>query len=118
MERHVHVIVKLRRPLKFFNFYALGQVLMQLIQQYFLYGRVQGVGYRQFVYTQARALGLCGTVQNRPDGSVQTIVVGEPAAVRALAERLREGPPAAMVTKVELLPYTGNATWDDFRILF
>src|SRR3989304_2552776 len=33
-----------------------------------LRGRVQGVGFRDYVYTRARFLGLTGYVRNLPDG--------------------------------------------------
>ncbi|TMQ61566.1 MAG: acylphosphatase, partial [Candidatus Eisenbacteria bacterium] len=36
-----------------------------------VHGRVQGVGYRAFVYDVAQTLGLSGSVQNCRDGSVR-----------------------------------------------
>jgi acylphosphatase len=44
-------------------------------------GKVQGVGYRQFVSDHAHRLGLHGSVQNMPDGSVHTIAEGSLAAL-------------------------------------
>ena len=44
-------------------------------------GRVQGVGYRQYVADCAHRLGLHGSVQNLQDGSVQMIAEGSPAAL-------------------------------------
>ena len=44
-------------------------------------GKVQGVGYRQFVSDHAHRLGLHGSVQNMPDGSVHIIAEGSLAAL-------------------------------------
>ncbi|MFA4876089.1 MAG: acylphosphatase [Methanoregula sp.] len=41
-------------------------------------GKVQGVGYRQYVSECARRIGLQGEVMNMPDGSVRIVVEGPP----------------------------------------
>jgi acylphosphatase len=64
-------------------------------------GRVQGVGFRAFVRTNAKALGLRGWVQNEDDGRVQVYALGSPAALNELAGLLYKGPPAAEVRGVE-----------------
>ena len=56
-------------------------------------GRVQGVGFRDFVRRLARGLGLSGYVRNEPDGSVTAEVEGEPATAQAFVASLRERPP-------------------------
>ena len=42
----------------------------------FFYGRVQGVGFRQYSVNKARQLGLTGWVRNLYDGSVEMEVQG------------------------------------------
>ncbi len=65
-------------------------------------GRVQGVGYRDFVQRAARGLSLTGWVRNRDDmRSVEVVATGERAALDRLIERLREGPRLAYVTEME-----------------
>jgi acylphosphatase len=64
-------------------------------------GNVQGVGYRWWARGEARRLGLDGWVENRPDGSVELIAQGSPAAVQQLADACRSGPSAARVVAVE-----------------
>jgi acylphosphatase len=53
-------------------------------------GRVQGVGFRATTAHLAARLPLAGTVENLPDGRVQLVALGEPAAIDALVDRLRE----------------------------
>jgi acylphosphatase len=65
-------------------------------------GRVQGVFFRDWTVDQARALGLCGWVRNRRDGSVEVYAAGEKDALDRLIERLREGSPPSRVERVEV----------------
>lgn len=58
-------------------------------------GRVQGVGYRPFVYRSARDHGLSGWVRNR-SGTVEILAQGEAAALeRFIAALLHAAPPLA-----------------------
>ena len=66
-----------------------------------VHGRVQGVGFRFFVVHEATALGLAGTVRNRPDGTVEIEAEGGADALDRLVEAVRRGPVAARVTRVE-----------------
>ncbi len=63
-------------------------------------GVVQGVGFRWFVLEQARALGLAGTVRNRPDGSVEIVAEGPRPALVRLIRLVTTGPPLARVREV------------------
>jgi acylphosphatase len=63
-------------------------------------GRVQGVCFRAYTREQAVALGLRGFAVNLPDGRVEVLAVGEPAAFEELARWLRHGPPLANVDDV------------------
>lgn len=60
-------------------------------------GRVQGVFFRDGTATEARRLGVAGWVTNRPDGSVEAVLEGEPDAVETLVAWLRHGPDRARV---------------------
>jgi acylphosphatase len=44
-------------------------------------GRVQGVGYRHFVETCARATGVHGYVKNLPNGTVEMVAESSPASL-------------------------------------
>jgi acylphosphatase len=67
-------------------------------------GRVQGVGYRDWVVEAAERLTLTGWVRNRVDGTVEAVIVGEDAAVGRMIEACRRGPPAARVDAVDIEP--------------
>ena len=73
-------------------------------------GRVQGVGFRYFVVSESRRLGLAGWVSNELDGSVRVVAEGDDAAIGALEEALHVGPPGAVVERVSgvRMPATGR----------
>jgi acylphosphatase len=65
-------------------------------------GRVQGVGFRNFVEIQALALDLTGWVRNLYSGEVEVIAEGEEKQLSILADLLQRGPSAAYVTHTRL----------------
>jgi len=65
-------------------------------------GRVQGVGYRNYIEYKAAQHGVGGWVRNRLDGSVEAVVCGTPEAVAELIECARRGPRASAVEHVEV----------------
>ena len=65
-------------------------------------GRVQGVFFRESMRREALRLGVTGWVGNRGDGSVESVVQGSSAAVEAITEWARRGPPYATVSTVEV----------------
>jgi acylphosphatase len=72
--------------------------------RYFVSGHVQGVFFRASTRQQAERLGLQGWAVNLPDGRVEVLAVGPPAAVQQLGEWLHAGPPMAKVLAVETAP--------------
>lgn len=67
-----------------------------------VFGRVQGVSYRNWAVAEARALGLAGWVRNLRSGEVEILAQGPEQAIEALAERCARGPPAARVGAVHV----------------
>lgn len=64
-------------------------------------GRVQGVGYRNWTYSQAKLLKLTGWVKNLPSGDVEIAVEGPEGALQSFLTFLKAGPALAKVTSVD-----------------
>jgi len=67
-----------------------------------VHGTVQGVFFRASCQQEAARHGVAGWVANRPDGAVEAAFEGEDAAVAALVDWCRQGPPRAEVDAVEV----------------
>lgn len=65
-------------------------------------GRVQGVWFRESMRSEAERLGVAGWVRNTPDGVVEAVIQGPAAAVEALIEWARTGPPLARVDRLHI----------------
>ncbi len=65
-------------------------------------GRVQGVWYRASTERKAKELGICGFVQNEPDGSVYIECEGTQAQLNTLIDWCKGGPPLANVTDIKI----------------
>ena len=63
-------------------------------------GRVQGVGFRYAAREAASECGVSGWVRNLPDGSVEIVAQGSPAAVGRMRAWAEVGPPHAGVERV------------------
>ena len=61
----------------------------------FVRGHVQGVGFRWWVRSRALELGLRGWAKNLPDGRVEVLAQGDPAACERLLACWRTTPRAA-----------------------
>jgi len=64
-------------------------------------GRVQGVGFRWFVWREAGRLGLKGVARNLADGTVEVLAEGQDEALGELERALGRGPAAARVESVD-----------------
>ena len=73
-------------------------------------GRVQGVGYRNYMVYKARQFHITGWVRNRSNGSVEAMIQGTPENVEALIQRAHRGPPKASVNDVTVTPASGDFT--------
>ncbi|MCX8175454.1 MAG: acylphosphatase [Candidatus Micrarchaeota archaeon] len=68
-------------------------------------GRVQGVGFRQFVCRISESLHLVGYAKNLADGTVEVLAEGEEEALAELEQKIRKAksPLGIMVEGVEKL---------------
>ncbi|MGN8397677.1 carbamoyltransferase HypF [Helicobacter pylori] len=80
-----------------------------------LFGVVQGVGMRPFVYTLAQKLGLVGFARN---AQVALEIVLPAHKTESFLNALKKGlPPLALVEKIIISPYDKALHFNDFRIL-
>jgi hydrogenase maturation protein HypF len=85
-------------------------------QRWLIGGRVQGVGFRPFVWLLANDLGVCGTVRNC-GGHVEIVAGADERQASAFLERLlAEHPPIAQPRLLSAEPWAEPAG-DAFRIL-
>ena len=65
-----------------------------------IFGKVQGVFFRDSTLHTANELKLVGWVRNLPNGSVEVIAEGSHDSLESLLNFLRVGPPQAHVEQV------------------
>lgn len=80
-------------------------------------GQVQGVSFRYYARQRAQALGLCGWVRNRSDGTVEVAAQGEEKSVNQFVAWANEGPPMASVERVEVEREEPEAGESIFKIV-
>ena len=70
-------------------------------RRWYVRGRVQGVGYRNFAQRAAQELGLTGYARNLDDGRVEVYAAGPSDKLAELTPMLHRGPRWADVRGVE-----------------
>lgn len=78
--------------------------MADMAQRLLISGRVQGVGYRDFVRREADARGLIGWVRNHRDGTVEAVATGAGEAIDELIAACWRGPPGARVADIRVWP--------------
>jgi acylphosphatase len=82
-----------------------------MVRHYSIEGRVQGVGFRWYVHSEAAALGLRGWVQNTEDGRVETVAAGteeQHARLRAILQKGSRGSRVDRIREHELTDEEGE----------
>ncbi|GAA9311663.1 carbamoyltransferase HypF [Helicobacter pylori] len=86
-----------------------------LLNKITLFGVVQGVGMRPFIYTLAQKLELVGFVRNT-QAALEIILPAH--QTESFLNALKKGlPPLALVEKIIINPYDKTLKFNDFRIL-
>lgn len=80
-------------------------------------GRVQRVGYRDYVQGAAKECGVCGWVQNQSNGTVQIVAQGTPNELKEFIEYIHEGSVLAVVENVSVEWESAEIIYDDFSVL-
>jgi len=82
----------------------------------FVEGRVQGVGYRQWLWRQAIHRALDGWTLNTRDGGVEMVFSGSSLAVDSMLDLCRAGPAAAHVENLRVSTFGGASIRSGFEI--
>lgn len=72
-----------------------------IAERWTILGRVQGVGYRDWMVDTARALSVSGWVRNGPSGVVLAYVAARRSQLEQLHASCLTGPPAARVDGIQ-----------------
>ncbi|ATM95330.1 acylphosphatase [Yersinia frederiksenii] len=92
--------------------------MSQVCTAAYVYGVVQGVGFRYSTQRQAQELGLTGYARNCDDGSVEVVACGEQQAVERLMEWIKQGGPrGARVERLLTEPYPPTQ-FETFKIRY
>lgn len=81
-----------------------------------VYGRVQGVFFRDTTRREALRLGLTGWVKNERDGTVSVTAVGPESDLKRFIEFLHHGSPQAQVSGVEVSWSEADQAYHGFNI--
>lgn len=81
-------------------------------------GIVQGVNFRRYTQMTAIKFGVNGWVHNLPTGAVEGCFEGEQAAVSALIEWCRNGPPSGRVDSLEVSEEQYRGEFDSFTVRY
>ena len=79
-------------------------------------GLVQGVGFRYYIYREAKKLGVNGYARNLPSGQVEIMASGEKGMVDELIKAARIGPSFASVSGVAVEEVSDDETFNNFNI--
>ncbi len=90
----------------------------------YISGFVQGVGFRQFVRSQARKFGITGWVRNLPDGRVEAVLQSCKTVEKERKEQLdtmigvcKKGPLISEVEEVAIVWEDVSNNYKDFNII-
>jgi acylphosphatase len=81
-----------------------------------IYGKVQGVGFRNFIFLHAKKLNVKGYIKNNPDGTVEAIFEGDEDNIKKMIELCKKGPERARVDKIDIKEIEIN-NYQDFKII-
>ena len=79
-------------------------------------GRVQGVGFRYFVYRTAGRFGLAGYVHNLDDGSVEVQIQGDEDRIAAFLKVVKDGNRFIIIIRSEMQKVYPRPEEESFEI--
>ena len=80
-------------------------------------GKVQGVGYRYWLYKKAIERNVVGWVRNKVSGEVEALLVGNDVDINNLIQMCKKGSPLSKVTKIKVQNYQEEFIKESFNII-
>jgi len=82
-----------------------------------IFGKVQGVGFRYWLYEKAIKKNIHGWVKNTIQGQVEVLLIGNDEDVNELIKQCGKGPHSSNVTQVKIQDYKEEYLKKTFDIL-
>ena len=80
-------------------------------------GKVQGVGFRYWLYKAAVLNNIKGWVKNKISGEVEALLIGNDLEIDNLIKLCEKGPSSSRVTKIEVQNYQEEYSGKSFEII-
>ena len=80
-------------------------------------GKVQGVGFRHWLYKAAIQRKIDGWVRNKISGEVEALLIGDDVEIDNLIRLCEKGPPSSKVTKIKVQNYQKEFLKKSFDII-
>ena len=80
-------------------------------------GKVQGVGFRYWLYQKSNERNVYGWVKNKFNGNVEAVLIGDYKNVDEILELCKKGPLSSKVTYVKTQNYEQEYPKKSFNIL-
>ena len=80
-------------------------------------GKVQGVGFRYWLYKAAMQRNIDGWVKNKISGEVEALIIGNDNDVNYLIKLCEKGPSLSKVTNVKVQNYQKEYLKKSFNII-
>ena len=80
-------------------------------------GKVQGVGFRYWLYKAAVRNNINGWVKNKISGEVEALLIGNDVKIDNLIRSCEKGPPSSKVTKIKVQNYQKEFLKKSFDII-
>ena len=80
-------------------------------------GKVQGVGFRHWLYKAAVQKKINGWVKNNISGEVEALLIGNEMEIDNLIKLCKKGPPSSEVTEIEVQNYQKEHFGKSFEII-
>ena len=90
---------------------------MNIKKHIIIKGKVQGVGFRYWLYKAAVQRNINGWVRNKISGEVEALLIGNDAEINNLIKLCKKGPTSSEVTKITVQNYQKEYLKKSFNIV-